>query len=270
VITLSNNTGDSIEIEYPEWGYISSAHLAIEPIKTSVGWDVWNNGIATDYRTCKIERSIFDEQDGVDLDTFLIANRRVPLSMDIGTNSNFYPFMPDKGDSGIFVVHVIDRKFGQFDQFNQFAKEWELLMTYAPDYELPAVTNQANFQIGTVDGLMYPQAGIDSSRIYGVNTGISYGGQPYSVDIRRNIHETNFTQRCNTGLAAELLYFLTGATGRHQDITIIAPDNYYLFDPANSASGTYTCKLIQNIIECRQINYEEFEISLSFWMKSKS
>lgn len=267
MITLSYGA-DSVEIDYPEWEYISRIHLAIEPVETTNGWDVWNNDITNDYRSCSISRSVLDEADGVALDAFMLAHRGLTLNMAIGTESNFFPFGPDLGDTGTFTIQIMDRKFGQFDQFNQFSKSWNLVMISKPAYDLPAVTHQADFQIGTVDGLLYPQTGIESSRVYGIKTNVSYGGDPFSVDIRRNIHETSFVQKCNQGLAAELLSFLSGATGRYQDITIIAPDNYYLFDPVQGASGTYTCKLIQKVIECRYIAYEEFDIPLNFWMKS--
>jgi hypothetical protein len=268
MITLSH-LSDSVQIDYPEWeGYLSKIHLAFELVETSAGWDVWDNLIANDYRTCSIDRSILSETEGKNLDDFIIAHRGLTLNLAIGTDSNFFPFGPDKGDTGMFYVRIIDRKFGQFDQFKQFSKSWTLLMTTAPEYVLPDVTHQADFQIGTVRGLLYPQTGIDSKRTYGDFNGVTYGGNMYPVDIRRNIHETSFTQRCNEGLAAELLTFLSGATGRSQDITIIAPDDYYLFDVVQGASGTYTCKLIQNVIECKQLNYEEFEIPLRFWMKS--
>jgi hypothetical protein len=268
VITFSYLT-DSVEINYPEWnGYVPKIHLAIEPVETASGWDTWDNLISNDYRTCSIARSVLTETEAKNFDDFIIAHRGLTLNMAIGTNSNFFPFMPDKGDTGTFTVKIVERKFGQFDQFKQFSKAWDILMVTAPSYTPPDSTHQADFQIGTVDGLLYPQTGIESKRIYGEMNGISYGGDMYSTDIRRNIHETSFTQRCNEGLAAELVTFLAGATGRNQDITIVAPDDYYLFDVAQGASGTYTCKLIQKIIECRQLDYEEFEIPLSFWMKS--
>jgi len=267
MITLSYST-DSVEIDYPEWDYLPRIHLAMEPVEVANGWSIWDNLIANDYRTCQIGRSVLSKAQGVELDSFLLAHRGQTLNMAIGTESNFFPFGPDLGDAGTFTVVVVDRKIGQFDQFKQFSKSWNLLMITNPAYVLPDVVHQADFQIGTVNGLLYPQTGIDSSRVYGIQTNVSYGGDPFSVDIRRNIHEASFVQRCNQGLAAELLAFLSGATGRDRDIAIIAPNDYYLFDPAQGASGTYTCKLIQNVIECRHIAYEEFDIPLKFWMKN--
>jgi len=270
VITLSY-IADSVEINYPVWeGYVSSVVLAIEISETTDGFDAWDNGITRDYRLCKIDRMLLSETEANNLEVFLAVHRGVGMSMDIGTDSNFFPFGPDKGDSGVFTVRLLSREYGSFDQFKQFDKTIDFVMISAPAYSLPAVTNQASFQIGTVDGLLYPQTDIVSPRVYGVSHCVSYDGSPYAVDIRRNIYTTEFTQRCNEGLAAELLAFLTGTNGRTQDISIIAPDDYYLFDIANSASGTYTCRLIQKTIECRQLNYEEFEIPLSFWMKAGS
>jgi hypothetical protein len=267
MITLSHGT-HTVDIDYPEWeGYSPVITLAIESVETADGYDIWDNGIAYDYRVCKIDRSLLSETDCAALDVFFAGHRTAEIYMDIGTDSNFFPFGPDKGDSGEFTVRLISRKYGSFDQFKQFKKSYDLLMIDAPAYSLPSVTEQADFQIGTVDGLLYPQTDVISDRVYGVTTGISYGGDAGSIDIRRNIHTVSFTQRCNAGLAAELVAFLTGATGRSQDITIIAPDDFYLFDIANGASGTYICKLIQKEIICNQLDYEEWEIPLSFWLK---
>lgn len=262
---------NSVIINYPEWeGYVSRAHLAIEAVETANGWDVWDNGIALDYRTCSIARSVLSKSEANNLDEFLLGFRGTDFYMSIGPDSNFFPFGPDRGDSNTFAVRLLDRKFEQFDQFKQFNKSWTFLMTQAPAYSLPTVTEQGDFQIGTVNGLLYPQAGLSPERIYGVRTDVSYGGDGYPVDIRRNIHETSFKQVCNEGLAAELMAFLTGVSGRGSDISIVAPNDYYLFDVAQGASGTYTTKLIQKVIECTQVDYEEFHIPLKFWMKTKA
>lgn len=265
MITLSYDT-DSIEIDNPENNYVSTVRIAIEPVRLSSGWDVVNNGIANDYRTCTMH-FILDEGDGADLDEFIFNHRQDTINMNVGSSSGVCPFCPDKGDSGTFTVKIVERKYGPFDQFKQFGKTVKFLMVTAPEYELPSVTNQDNFQIGTVDGLLYPQSGIDDNRAFGIQTRVSYGGDAYSVDVRDNIHTVEFVQRCNTGLAAELVSFLTGASGRHQDITVIAPDDYYLFGIENGANGTYTCKLIQTELQCRHVENEHFEIPLRFYMK---
>ena len=269
-ITLSYGI-DQCVINYPAWeGYYSKAVLAIEPIMLEYGYEIHDNGISYDYRVCVIDRSILTETEAVDLESFIYGHRGLDINMAIGTDSNFFPFGPDKGDTGTFVIKILDRKFGPFDQFKQFDKSWVLKLVTPPAYVLPSVTNQDSFQIGTVDGLLYPQAGINPDRDFGIKHSLSYGGTNYYIDKRDNIHTTSFTQVCNEGLAAELFQFLTSANGRDQDITIIAPDDYYLFDPKNSAGGTFTCRLIQKEIECRQLNYEEFEIPLNFFMVSEA
>ncbi len=257
----------SVVINNPEWSYIPSVHMAFEIIELHTGYSLWNNGIALDYRTCSIDRTILSAAEAIALDAFILAHRGDTIDMDIGTASNFFPFMPDKGDTGTFTVKILDRKFGQFDQFNQFSKSFDLLMVSAPAYSLPSVFHQGNFQIGSVNGLMFPQLGIDPAVGYGITHGVTYGGDYGMVDVGRNVFTTTFTQRCNKGLAAQLLAYLTGATGRFQDVQIVAPSGYYAFGPSNGSSGTYTGKMIQNTIECRHLDFEEFEIPLSFWMR---
>lgn len=266
MITFSYGV-DSVSIGYPEWSYVPRVHMAFEVIELSNGYSLWNNGIGNDYRSCSIDRGILTADEALALDQFIMSHRGDTVNMNIGTGSNFFPFMPDKGDTGVFTVKIMDRKFGQFDQFNQFSKSVELLMVSSPDYSLPSVFDQGDFQIGTVDGLMFPQLGIDPSVNYGINHGVTYGGDYNLVDVGNRVFTTSFIQRCNKGLAAELLSYITGATGRFQDIQIISPSGYYTFGPTNGSSGTYTGKIIQNVIECRHLDFEEFEIPLSFWMR---
>lgn len=258
---------DQCVIDYPAWeGYYSKAVLAIEIIQLEYGYEIHDNGISFDYRVCVIDRSILTETEAANLETFINDNRGSDINMAIGTDSNFFPFGPDMGDTGTFVVKILGRDFGPFDQFKQFDKSWQLLLVTEPAYLLPNVNNQDSFQIGTVDGLLYPQAGINHQNDRAIKHSISYGGDNYYIDKRDNIYTTSFVQQCNEGLAAELFQFLTSVNGRDQDITVIAPDDYYLFGPENSAGGTFSCRLLQKEIECRQLNYEEFEIPLNFFM----
>lgn len=267
MITLTGVDGQ-IDIDFPEHNYISRAHLAISPQRTCTGWETWNNDISRDYRTCLIPRFIHDEAKAYLLWSFLKNNQGNEITMDIGTDSNFFPFGPDKGDSDEFIVRIINRQYGTFDQFKQFTKSLELLLVSAPDYSLPSVVNQGSFQIGTVQYLLYPQLSFNHKSNYSIQTGIAFNGEGKSIDHGYDSYETSFVQQCNTSLAAKLFDYLTGTTGRHQDITIIAGEDYYMFGPINGDDGTYTCKLIQNVIECKHVENEQFEIPLNFYMKS--
>lgn len=268
MITLSISGGDSIQIDFPEYNYTTTSHLAISITKTMAGYKIWDNGISNDYRTCSIDRFYIDSTQSKSIDDFILANRGENINLVLPEGSGFFPFAPDKGDYGTFVVKIIDRKFGQFDQFSRYSKSLELLLVTPPSYEFPEISQQGSFQIGSVDGLLYPQLGIDVETQYGIGTGISYGGDAYSVDIKRNVYTAEFTQQCNTSLASYLMAFITGATGRDSDITVVAPTNYYLFGIQNGSSGTYTCKITQSVIECKHVGNEQFEIKIPLWMKA--
>jgi hypothetical protein len=267
MVTFTAADNDTIELDPPEWSYIPRLHLGFEVIETSSGYAHWDNSIANDYRTCEIDRSILDAVDAIAFDAFITDHLGETLEMDVGTGTNFFPFLPDKGDFGTFTVKILDRKFGQFDQFRQFSKSYSLLMVSAPAYTTPEIAPQGDFKMGPVDGLMYPQLGIDPSVRYGAAHGVSYGGDHGMIDIGVDVHVASFTQRCNKGLAAALIAFLGSSVGRFQDIEITAPEGYYLFGSANGSSGTYIVKMAQNVIECRHNDFEEFEIPLSFWMR---
>lgn len=258
---------DSITIDTPEYGYSTDCHFAISIVETENGYRIWDNGSSYDYRTCSIGRFCFSESDALSVETFFNSHRQDIITLNIGYDSGFFPFGPDYGDDGIFTIKLLNRKFDLYDQFNQFSKSFEFLMVSKPAYAYPTIIPQGDFSIGNVDGLMYPQTGINQDKTYGYKSSVSYGGDGYYVDKLRNKNIVNFVQNCNETMAAALMEFLTGSNGRGSDITLSNSGRYYLFGIENGSSGSYLCKNIKSVIRCTHIGTQQFEIPLSFWLK---
>jgi len=258
---------DTITINNPEYGYIAYVNMAISVVETEHGYQLWDNGIGYDHRTCKVDRFLFSDTEAATLETFLNSHRGEIIALTLGTDSGFFPFGPDKGDTGIFTIKVLERNFTLYDQFNQFTKSFKWLMVSAPAYTLPAITRQGNFSIGGVDYLMYPQTGISQGKEYGLSTSVTLGGDGYYVDKKVNVTTSGFTQNCNEGLAAALFAYMTGSNGRASDITIENAGRYYIFGVENGASDSYLCKNISPVIQCEHVGNEQFEIPLTFWLK---
>lgn len=272
---LSAN-GSSVEITTPEYGYSSIVHMPINWVETANGWDGWDNGkgqTTYDYRTCKIPRFLFSKAMQADIVDFLLDStkgRNTDITIELGeSETGFFPFGPDKGDLGDFECRIINRMpTGILDNpWLYFGNEVEMVMVSAPQYAIPVPVDQGDLQIGTVDGLMYPQDGIKPISKYGLRQDLTLSGAVNALDIAHNQYETEFELWANHSKAAALIDHLTG-TVRNNDVSIVAPDNHFLYGAENGASGNYTSKLIQSSIEIRHIEYDQFRIPLKFWMKA--
>jgi hypothetical protein len=189
------------------------------------------------------------------------------------TPTGFFPAGPDLGDVGDFVVRVVSQ-----DQGGMLLEPWKywsdtlaLAIVTAPAYTAAAGAAQGSLTIGTVDTLMYPQAGFNPTSRYNVRTDLSRTGVPYSVDGRAatDAWESEWLQRCNNGLAAELVEYLSGARGG--DIDIVGAANYWIFGADNLAAASYSCKFIGSsrtrnevVIKMTCEKYNHWSIPLRF------
>lgn len=269
MITLSSN-GYSVNIDHPEFGYRVDINMLIRSTRTSSGWRMFDAGAQYDARICSIPKFLLDKTQSAVLNDFLdhaIKGRGNNITVDLGSNSGFYLFGPDKGDSGEFVCQFIDRKHSGilFDPWLYTASEFQLHMVSAPSYTMPDQVSEGNFGIGYVPGLKWPQAGIKNNAEYGLKSTSGYGATVGSVDANNSTYEAEFQVDCNTGNAAALIDYLA-VNGRTFDIDIYSPENMYLFDMVNGSNKTFTTKLLNNTISITHNNHDQFSIPLRFWM----
>jgi hypothetical protein len=82
---------------------------------------------------------------------------------------------------------------------------------------------------------------------------------------------SSWTQPCNQSKAAALVNHIQNVA-RGADITITAPDNFYLFGCENGSANAYTCNLAagdqsETILTMTHINHNRWDIPLRFWMQ---
>jgi hypothetical protein len=250
-IAADNTT---ITLNNPVGAYSVALHMPITiPEKHPAGYgpafDADNSG-ALDYRiidtaTWKLPAAQKAALNGFFRDAALGRAETVKLRLG-STSTGFFPGGPDLGDVGDFTVRVVSQ-----DQGGMLLEPWKywqdtlaLVIVTAPSYTPEAGAAQGSLTIGTVDGLMYPQAGFNAMSRYNLRTDLSRSGVPYSVDgrVAADAWESEWLQRCNNGLAAELVEYL--ATARGGDIDIVSAPNYWVYGADNLAEASYSSRFL--------------------------
>lgn len=284
-IRFTGADGTYIDVNRPSWQYDVDIHMPItisdiEPDGYSF-FDVSNNG-AYDYRILSTAKLQLPAAQKANLNSFFkstLKGRCETVTMALGSDpTGFFPFGPDLGDSGTFSVHVLSRT--QSGQLLQPWKYWEddialVLVPPSPAYTPARGAIQGSLQIGTITGLMAPQAGFNPASNYKYQTLITRTGTPYSQDGREasDFWETSWDQQCNNGNASVLVAFLVSTAGRTADITITTPAAQYPYGSDKLSGGSFVSRFLGSsrsknevIIKISHNAYNHFLIPLSFWM----
>ena len=263
-----------IPLPTPTWGYTSTIDLPLWITKNDdKSYDTWDDGAgATTYDrrsvSCVWLLNLADTNSLVDIFTNVAKGRGGDLTLKLGTNSGFYPFGPDRGDSGNFTVKLlsVNQKPSIGHPQDYFNVEVRLANTGSyPAYSLPDQFTEGHLQIGTISGLRYPQSmhlqniqmatsaiQKNNSEVASIDRSIDGDGSDCTLPLT--------LMQCN---AAALINHLT-ATVRAGTVDIIPPANSYLFGRQNGSTATYTCKWIQNQISIINTNFNSFDFELNF------
>ena len=278
-----------IPVNLPKYGYEVKIHMPITTQKACDGsysfFDPRNPSNALtgqyDYRTCSA--TLWNSPGGKEsLNVFLINSllgRACDFTLSLGSDpTGFFPGGPDWGDKGDFTMRVVSR-----DQTGAMSAPWlwfqddvQLIITGHPAYTPPAQFSQGNFEIGSIQNLMFPQGWFKPKTDYNFDTGLSVSGVPHSLDStsKSDTWESSWDQDLNTGNAAALIqYFIVN---RVQNLAIVAPSNFYPFGVDQGDSGIYSAKFLGSentgkeiIISAKHIGYNQWILPLNFWCIEK-
>jgi len=271
-ITLVVPSGNTINVDIPVFGYETVINMPFDIQRLDDGtFDIYDNGAIYDKRECSLQMEL-SETEIVTFNTFfnsdLAANARGKMiNVSMSSGSGFFPFGPDKGDVGTFLCpHEIEAHGAVGESPYLYFKP--VLHLYSPTvypaYVLPSEVNDGPVTIGTVTNLRFPPNWFSPEPIYGDYVTIEQRASSQYIDRTSggDSYTTSMVLVCNESKAAAVLDYLTG-TVRAANFTIVMPDNAYMWGGDKSASGTYTVKLIDNIIRVTHTQYNRFEILLS-------
>lgn len=285
---IANYAGDELlTLDNPQWGYSTDIHLPI--ISTRVNpniydfLDIDSTGVY-DYR-CVSLNEIIPTSQKTTLNSLLRSNsymRCEKLVLKLGdTPSGFFPFAPDYGDKGNFCIQLKDRKQGGILLNPRRYWSDNLEFVYCPDeawpkptYALPTEVDEGSFEIGDVDGLLYPQEGYNPESLYNHGaTSLSRSGIPSVID-GPNANDnwiTGFNQQCNQSKAAALINFLVSSDGRTNTLTYTTKSYSYPLGIDNGDGEPCSVKMLGSdntgreiIINCKHDRFNRFTIPMKF------
>lgn len=271
-MTLSITDGVTITIGVPWYGYTSVVNLPTTVVKMSNGtYKTYDPTNTYDVRQCRCTLYL-DATDHTNFSAFMLlggyrANDDIILTLPTG--SGFFPFGPDKGDSGIFRVAISKPDYQGIVEspYKYFATE--ITMTNAgayPSYSLPshAARSEGSWSIGTISGLRFPQGLFKPERHTAMDVQPTRGGKAMIIDRTSygDWKETEFSLSLNGPKAAAVLYYLV-TTARGAGFNIVTPDDYYPYGyDSVYGNGTITSIMVNNILEITHDKYDQFTVDL--------
>jgi hypothetical protein len=165
-----------------------------------------------------------------------------------GSPSGFFPFGPDKGDIGNFTVRI--SRFNPGGQRHRPWKYWkpsiDLSLKTAPAYSVTDNLDDGTLQIGTVDGLRYPQTGFDVRVNYALNnlTTLDGAGHEINMGAAADDYESFYTFSGNTGKMGALINYLIGTARGSDSVSFIPDTDYYPFGIDKPADLAFNVQFI--------------------------
>ena len=274
-ITISVNAQDFV-LNAPEWGYVTDINLALIHVPhLPRGYAIWDNGILKDYRTVSLDWLLNATDTNTLLGIFdtLSKGRGQSFNLNLGTNSGFYPFGPDLGDSGIFQCRILNVNTQPVleEPWLWFKTQATMVMETSPSYSLPTEIDEGDITIGTVSGLRFPPNMPQSENSFGYTTQLTYTGVPYTVDktINSDSDTTTLDMVCNQSKAAALIDHMVG-TVRDANLNITDNANGYFFGRKAGEDNTYVCQWLDSKISITHSRFDEFSFGLTFYRVSTS
>lgn len=271
---LDSGGGSLSGINTPEYGYTSEIHMAFTVAEHETGYGFWDNGAANDYRICTGAKFNTTAAKMTEVSEFFrngIKGRGQNFVMGLGSGTGFYPFGPDKNHAGDYTVRLLDQEQSGLltYPFRYMDNSISMLLAGAKTSTTATLKPEGSFQIGTVTGLRWPEGGIKPVLKRSLYQSLSYNGTPSAVDVGQagDVWECEFELVCNYANALNLVKHLV-ETVRTNDVAIVAPDWFYLFGADKQSGGTYTAKLLTNVIKVTHEAYDKFSIPLKFWFKA--
>lgn len=254
-------------LSVPEFGYQTDIKLPFDFIKLDSGsYNVRDEGTKYDKRSCKCSL-ILSPAEQASLNTLLNSTARgKSLILTLPSGSGFFPFGPDKGDTGVFTVVILleGTPSIQSSPFKYFRCDLTIFNTGVyPAYSLPTQIPEGVFTIGTISNCRMPQSLFEPAQSYGISVSFTESNRADFTDRGALFDSaaTKFVQQCNQSKCAALLNYLTN-TIRSGAFSVTSADNFYMFGSDQGSSDTYTVRMTSNALVIKHPRYNEFEASL--------
>jgi len=263
-------TFGSLSFPAPDFGYKTKIEMPLDILETDDGNIAQRDeGTQFDKRLCTIDLILTETEMAALNNLISNSSRGQNIVLTLPSNSGFFPFGPDKGDTGNFTVaaRIVTTGRIQDNPFRKFKVQLALLNvgTY-PSYSLPVQVNEGAFTFGSISCLRQPNALFQPDQVYNVSVDFTENSTPMYTDRGQlaDYAVTKMSMPCNESKAAALLDYLI-STARVNDIPMITPDYFYPF--GRDHASPFTVQLSSAIIETTHENYDKFNFELSLRLK---
>ena len=251
---------ESISVPNPQYGYDTEIIMPITYSRlANRTYGHFDAGATYDVRICRGLRFLFNVTYMALFAEFFknaLKGRGNQITLSLGeTPSGFFPFGPDKGDTGDFVIDVVSYDPGS--QLQTPYKYWSPAIEFScstyPDYTYTDDTDQGQIVIGSITGIKYPPYGYNATSEYQISNVVLHGGEAKFVDagIYQDTRRTSFTVSANQGKMAAIVDECAG-TIRGANNIFQCPTGNYPFGPdvvsnlwsATASGGKYDVKYL--------------------------
>jgi hypothetical protein len=264
--------GADITIANPLFGYKSIIQLPFDVQETDNGQiGIYDPGSTYDAYSCECEW-ILDSTEVSNLNSLLSdkdeGRASNTTSMVLSSSSGFFPFGPQRGDTGTFTIAFL--KQDQIGIGEAPYKYFKLMATIAnvgdfPSYSLPSESGQeeGTVTIGTITDNRMPIG------LFKPTVEYQYWGQQHrdgSVSFfdrgsSGDNYKTDFNMSSNEAKAAAVLNHIIG-TARGNNFNLITGSDHYPFGYDKGGSGTHSVKLINRRIEVEHEKHNRFNYKM--------
>lgn len=269
-IQFENANSNQIEISVPIFGYKSEILFPFDIQEDSnTQYHIFDNGSSYDIRKFSCELLLTATEMNT-LNDFISGSgvtkgRAQELTMRMNDTSGLFPFAPDKGDEGNFTTAIEIENTGMvLSPYKYFKCNLNVINTGAwPSYSLPSEFTEGQLTIGTITGNRFPPDGFKASNSYGYNITVEQDSSVQFIDKGSGADKyiTEFTMISNESKTAKVIEYLTG-TARAGAFNITTQSGYYPFG-RDKGDGTFSVRLIRDVIVIEHIGHEQFSYNLS-------
>jgi len=273
----------TLTIDTPLWGYVSTVKLPLwysTRANGSIG--VFDAGVAYDRHVCKCTFQMNATDTGNTLTFFRdsVLGRGNPVYMSLPSGSGFFPFTPEKGDAGEFIVQVIDVQ--PSEQLSEPLRWYNVSVALiyisgpTPAYTIPAIADYGNITIGAYAGYRFPEEGFKSEARYAIQARPVFSQYAGIVDLGQSADNwrVKFDLYGTRKAIGRLIYYLrivnrSPSTKIYQPFTVTTTADQFLFGQDQGDEDSYSCILLSKDLEVSHINYDMCKVPLSLQLVAK-
>lgn len=252
----------------PDYEYTVEYYWALESLVHKKYYKSWDRGSDNDYIICKDIKFLVSKYGSEVLSELLLDTdymRTGSFILDLGdSNSGVYPASPRYGDTGEFVVSIINvNPTGTLHGiFSHFEYSFTLAVLGCPAFTLPELSSDGLISIGPLlNAFRWPTNGFSPDLNSGVVKRQTNNGRIIFNDVGRNsdAFTTEFICEGKADNISLLIDFLT--TNRGAQFSFGSHENYYPFG-ASFSDSTYNVYCINKKFEIKHDRFNNFQIPL--------